>query len=315
MMMTCCLASVPRGESPGTCSAVLQRFALNWLMTFPLLLVCLSVGFPSAEAQQLSQVLGVDSCPDDSDTKKPNHHLDKTSPKASDGLKHGSGNAQKPGRRGPRAARADPLANAPLHKAVQRRDLPEVRNLLANPFTQVDQSLKNGLTPLMMAVDQGSEELVELFLEAGAEVDKKTPRGTVALHYAAARGRVALMKRLIQAGASVDTAMTKGTTPLTLAAQSGRAEAVKLLLEHKAKADVSLRDGVTPLMLAAQNGHLAVVQALLEAGADPQHADRKGRTALTLARKNEHQLIVALLAAWGPRQTTRGQPTPRQAPE
>jgi len=111
--------------------------------------------------------------------------------------------------------------------------------------------LKNGLTPLMVAVGQGLTDKARLLLpfsDARATDD---------------RGATALMSVSQNSG------------------EEAAIEMLNLLLPHS---DIDAQDdrGQTALMRAIDTGKNAIAKALLAAGANAKLTDRKGRTALSL---------------------------------
>ena len=63
---------------------------------------------------------------------------------------------------------------------------------------------KRSSTPLMMAAQKGSLELVELLLSAGADWSLQTDRGKTAVSLASRAGHTDVLKRLEQAGAKIN---------------------------------------------------------------------------------------------------------------
>ncbi|MGB8701934.1 MAG: ankyrin repeat domain-containing protein, partial [Thermosynechococcaceae cyanobacterium] len=151
--------------------------------------------------------------------------------------------------------------------------------------------------PLSYAAQMGHVEIVQLFLNAGADINYVFKEGT-ALHYAAqGTGMPAhimgensqnteVAKILIEAG--TDLSLTDhpkssnytGWTALMTAACHGRAAIAKMLIA--AGSDINARDktGMTPLMIAADFGAVSVAELLIQAGAFLDIKDDRGLTAL-----------------------------------
>ena len=110
--------------------------------------------------------------------------------------------------------------DSPLLDATKRGDVVAVRSLLeggADP----DVARGDGLTALHLAAQQGSLEIAQLLIEAGANVEAKTRIGAhTSLHLARGGAHASVVRALIDAGAD-PTAMTSrtGVTPLHLAAE------------------------------------------------------------------------------------------------
>ena len=112
----------------------------------------------------------------------------------------------------------------------------EVAKLLlehgANPNAVCDWPNK---TPLLIAAEQGNEEIVDLLLAHGADINQRgiwTPgqSGNTALHYAAWKGNMKLAVFLLNKGADVNIKGVNKETPLHKAEGPNKEEMVKLLL-------------------------------------------------------------------------------------
>ena len=164
-----------------------------------------------------------------------------------------------------------------------------VRSLLA-AGADVDKPTPEGMTPLMIAIDNQSYDTARLLLDEGANPHVWDWYGRTALYIAtdmsSFRGRPShpssssetsatdVVKLLLEAGVNPnaqmnmhrpsrggnigrfnDELLTTGTTPLLRAAIGGDVEAARLLLEHGALVDLPNVQGLTPLMAAA--GHVS----------------------------------------------------------
>ncbi len=154
-----------------------------------------------------------------------------------------------------------------------------------------------GKTVLILAAENGHEELCELLLERGADVNAVGNEGWTALMFAAKNGHKEVCELLLERGADVNAVGNEGWTALMLAAENGREEACDLLIRRGAKINLvdEDKDGKTALMLAAQNGHWEVCYLLIGRGAKIDLADKDGKTALMLAAQNGHRGVCGLL--------------------
>jgi len=162
-----------------------------------------------------------------------------------------------------------------------------VRSLLA-AGADIDKPTPEGMTPLMIAIDNQAYDTARLLLDEGANPNVWDWYGRTALYVAvdmgSFRGRAShptassettatdVVRKLLDAGVNpnaqmnmhrpsrggnigrfADELLTTGTTPLLRAAIGGDVETARLLLEHGALVDLPNVQGLTPLMAAA--GH------------------------------------------------------------
>jgi ankyrin repeat protein len=162
-----------------------------------------------------------------------------------------------------------------------------VRSLLA-AGADIDKPTPEGMTPLMIAIDNQAYDTARLLLDEGANPHVWDWYGRTALYIAidmsTFRGRAShptassetsandVARLLLEAGVNpnaqmnmhrpsrggnigrfADELLTTGTTPLLRAAIGGDVESARLLLEHGALVDLPNVQGLTPLMAAA--GH------------------------------------------------------------
>jgi ankyrin repeat protein len=162
-----------------------------------------------------------------------------------------------------------------------------VRSLLA-AGADIDKPTPEGMTPLMIAIDNQAYDTARLLLDEGANPHVWDWYGRTALYVAvdmsSFRGRLShpssssetsatdVVRLLLEAGVNpnaqlnmhrpsrggnigrfADELLTTGTTPLLRAAIGADVEAARLLIEHGALVDLPNVHGITPLMAAS--GH------------------------------------------------------------
>ncbi len=141
-------------------------------------------------------------------------------------------------------------------------------------------------TPMSGAGDQIVGATVEL-LGSGAlagQLDNPIDKGLTPLMLAAENGLCRVVSELLKAGASPDSKPVPAEgTALMLAALHGFDEVVHLLLEAGADPAARAETGATALFRASERGDLVSVRLLLAAGADSLCQTRGGQTALSVA--------------------------------
>lgn len=144
----------------------------------------------------------------------------------------------------------------------------------------VDGEYVPGLTPLMIAAEEGALTVAQSLVEFGANVNATAANGETALWLAAKAGSQAVLHYLLANGAVAEVGFDmknfdevlgwySAGTPLHTSARHGDLDAVMCLLSHGAKVDSETFPGhATPLHHASARGTADVVSALLLAGAD-----------------------------------------------
>src|SRR5262249_3771735 len=106
-------------------------------------------------------------------------------------------------------------------------------------------------------------------IRAGANVNAASRYGITPIILAAENGDPKVVAGLLKAGASPNSALPEGQTALMTAARTGNVDSLKLLVETGAKVDAKEQwQGQTALMWAASHNNAGAVKALIEAGAD-----------------------------------------------
>ncbi len=172
----------------------------------------------------------------------------------------------------------------------------DIIKCLLKAGAKVDQSDKDGRTPLNVAATDGCMEAIEILLKAGAKVDQPNNSGCTPLFWAISNGcHINAMLALLNAGANVNHVANSGGTPLWNAAYHGHAGAVQILLKAKANIDQATNKGDTPLFIAAELGKTEVVDILLKADAKVDQPMNNGWTPLYVAAWRGNANIVELL--------------------
>jgi NAD-dependent deacetylase sirtuin 2 len=177
------------------------------------------------------------------------------------------GAAARPGEAGERALRATDgndwtalqLASAADSPGVVREILRTVSSQAASPDSIIDYTGPNGMSALMIALNNGCSPIALDLIDAGASVYGMAPRERNSAFLICRGGDMDILNRVIDKHGS---ALFKG------------------LAESKDS------NGYTSLHVAALMGHAPVCSALLDLGLDPAQHTRDGSTALHIACRN-----------------------------
>ena len=88
----------------------------------------------------------------------------------------------------------------------------------------------------------GSYNVVRLLVEHGADVTSKMKDGSTPMHLAVQNGREDHTRLLLEFGADATVKDKGGSTPLHLAVQNKREDLARILLEHGTNAILKLKD-------------------------------------------------------------------------
>lgn len=196
---------------------------------------------------------------------------------------------------------ADNFGHLPIHVAAGKGNLEAIRFMLANDASLLNATTHKGLTPLIVAIQQGQIDAALILLEHGANANHQLPNELFPLYLAIQNNFAGLAKLLLAKAPSlkVDIALNNGMTALHLAIEyrlfDVAAELVKrgapLLGRRKS-------DGLSPFHIAACVNNIDLIHLMLSRGVPVNDALDSGKTALHIAAEKGHiELVKALLAA------------------
>lgn len=185
----------------------------------------------------------------------------------------------------------------PLHMAAGLNRI-EVAKLLTKRNAKLDIFSTLGLTPLMMAIIQADEEMVEILVDAGAAINIKSPVNILSSPLVDAASNpdplkhdenLAIIEYLLSNKGDADFQSGNGRTALIAAAQQSNTsqgyERAALLISKGANLDMVNTKGETALMIAAGVGNEKLVKLLMEKGADAQKKNGAGETVMNYANR------------------------------
>jgi pectate lyase len=181
------------------------------------------------------------------------------------------------------------LTETSIHWAARQGVLAKVEEFLEDGI-DVNAKDSQGMTPLLLAVQRGHKDIIDLLIAKKADVNVKNETGQTPLDLAVRQNNKDIVELLIANDADIDAKNDEGQTPLDIAISQNRSEVVKLLAAKGA--DISFHS-------AARIGDLAIVENIIRKGTDLNAKDVSGRTPLHYAVEYGHKNIVELLITKG----------------
>lgn len=195
-----------------------------------------------------------------------------------------------------------------VNKTLTSKVLNEIKLLINNPKTNLNQINEHGATVAMMMVLNDVPAILSPLLEQGKRVDweQQDKQGFNALMLAAGRRRVEMARAILTQNLDMNLNQVsyEGVTALMLAAEYGPTEMATLLLEHSQRIDLNQTNnrGSTALMFAIQYNHIEIVSDLLKLNhINLNQIGKEGRIPLCVAIYFEHIDIIRLLLMQGER--------------
>ena len=151
-----------------------------------------------------------------------------------------------------------------LHIAALQGHLHLCKTLIHQHNFNVNVADSNGWTSLHFSAKNGSDKLVNFFVDIGTDIYLKTENGMNCLHIAAVSGHLDLCKRLIDKD-NFDVHMTdnNGWTSLHFSVINGSYELVSFFIDMGTDIYLKTTDGKNCLHIASLNGHLNLCETFL----------------------------------------------------
>jgi ankyrin repeat protein len=208
-----------------------------------------------------------------------------------------------------------------LFTAVDKDNLGAISSLLERG-ADINGKLKEfGITPLMVAVKNGSGDIVQYLILKGANINITDNRGSTALHIAAKRQDYQTIMFLLDNGASMDISDNSGRKALDYIPENQRVTIIINRLTTQAEFDQALLDftasgsyigaslairkganvntynkeGETPLLIAIRSNNKDISTLLLSHGANPLMANKCGMVAMDYAEATRNPMLAQLI--------------------
>lgn len=183
-----------------------------------------------------------------------------------------------------------------------------------------DQKDSTGWTGSHWAVAMSRIDLLELYIDFGADINKAKTDGKTPLHIACEIGDAEMVLFLLQRGVDLESrAGVDGYTPLHLSTKGNFKECIEVLALAGADINASTLYGKqTPLHVACVMGHYESVLSLINVSHDPIRVcrgyeqllidaeDADGWSPYAMAQFKKHQRIIDLLDSAGSRKRSTG---------
>ena len=121
-------------------------------------------------------------------------------------------------------------SQTPVFGSIEDGDMEEFQLCLSETPECIEETNKNGWTPLHQAAYSGESEMLKMLIEKGAKLDATCHDGDTPVHYAAVQGELDCVNALAEAGCALEIKDQDGETPMNVAHKSVK-KALKALVE------------------------------------------------------------------------------------
>lgn len=184
---------------------------------------------------------------------------------------------------------------SPVHYAAMRSHEPAVRMLWAQgasaDIKAWSMMVQSELTPLHLAAQAGSIEIVDFLISSGVRVDVSTSRGETPIHTAAVNGKLEMVKFLIENGVDEAAKTNVGKEYCQIALENGHQSIVDFYIERNG---VNGKVQEKLFFAAAERGNMQTIEKLISE-MDPNIEDEYGRTPLHAAAATGMNEVGAFL--------------------
>jgi ankyrin repeat protein len=191
--------------------------------------------------------------------------------------------------------------STPLLSAIEQGHFDIALKLIAAGANPTQTSRFGGILAIALAAVQGSPEVIEALIAAGADVNVCVERITINRDKiqqqtgAALKSALDLLETMGKTFETLDTNISNASKAVE--AFDRAANRAKLSNSNIAEPEIAL--DTYPAILAARCGHPQALALLLEAGADPNRKDGEGLSGYDWAVRNEYSSILEVLRRFG----------------
>jgi len=181
-----------------------------------------------------------------------------------------------------------------LHEAVYEDDLDMVQLLLEHNANSNISDIE-GITPVMLASQNGQIEILKLLLEHNANINTTCfTEKYFPLYYAVSENHLDVVNFLLDNNVNIDQTVHDGTTVLSLACYRGQIKITNLLISRNANVNHRRLSGDTVLQLALQQMRHDIVKILLESQADPFSSEGLSYLSIPILKNDTRSLMLLL---------------------
>ncbi len=159
----------------------------------------------------------------------------------------------------------------------------EISEMLLEKGLSPNQRDKKGNTPFLIACKRKNPQLIQMFIDKGADIDSKGLNGNTGLHYAASSPET--MKFLLDNNANPYILNDDGVPVLHVAATSKKS--LEFLLANKINPDSIDAFEQTICHLGARNGSKEILNTALGYGAEVNFRDKLGNTPIFYSKNSD----------------------------
>lgn len=195
-------------------------------------------------------------------------------------------------------AQSDRNLNESFLTAIYARDFSLMDKLLAKGV-DINDPIRNDLTPLAEAAFAGDLEVVDYLLRKGAKVEGTKNLPNSPIYFAIFKGNIAVVGRFLDLGIPPNYTWPAregiGGTLLTVAVDSGHLEIVELLVQRGADVNFLGSGNYGPLYRSIFSDYFEVFKFLLSKGACLNERDKKTLSEVEWKKNEKNKKFIQLL--------------------